>query len=243
MVPTGAALRRTTTTGGARPDRSRSCWTRLEKELERLRADAPEWCVPGADDAPEWCVPRADAATDRFHWQAVVVGPEGSPYNGGVFSVRFEFPPGYPFVAPEVFFATKIFHPNVHPITGLVCLDILTDKKRWSPALTVDKILLIVASLLHEPVMDGGAINREAAYLYRTTSRLVYEEIARAKSWEHASASASASSPPAKSASSPPAKSASSSSEKERLRRPSSRGVSRLCCRLLRRLRFLRASG
>ncbi|CAO2047700.1 unnamed protein product [Urochloa humidicola] len=200
------------TVGGVRPDKSRrleSMETRLEREFERLRADAPEWCVPGAD------------VTDRFHCQVVVVGPEGSPYNGGVFAVRFKFPRDYPIKAPKVFFATKIFHPNIHPRTGLVCLDFLTDRNWWTPAWSVDKILLVVVSLLHEPVMDGGAINPEAAYLYQK-KRLVYEEIARAKTLEHASAL-------------PP--------DAEKERRPSSRGVSQLCRRLVRKVACLRASG
>ncbi|XP_022684538.1 ubiquitin-conjugating enzyme E2 28-like [Setaria italica] len=220
MAPGGGALRRTTTTGGARPaDKSRRWETRLERELEGLWADPPEWCLPGAD------------ATDRLRWQVVVVGPEGSPYDGGVFAVRLEFPRDYPFKAPKVFFATKVYHPNVDPRTGLVCLDFLTDKNWWTPAWSVDKVLLVVVSLLHEPVMDGVAINREAAYLYKK-KRLVYEEIARAKTREHASASAS----------STDVSSSSSSDNKERLRRPSSRGVSQLCRRLTRRVKFLRTS-
>lgn len=108
-----------------------------------------------------------------------------------------------------------------------MCLDFLTDKNWWTPAWTVGKILLVVVSLLHEPGMDGAAINTEAAYLYRR-KRLMYVEIARMKTREHASASASPDEP-------------SSSSEKER-RRPSSRGVS-LCRRLMRSVASLRTSG
>ena len=121
----------------------------------------------------------------------------------------------------------QVYHPNVDPRTGLVCLDFLTDKNLWTSVWTVDKILLVVVSLLHEPVMDGGAINREAAYLYKR-KRLVYEEIARAKTREHASAAS-------------PEESSSSSEKKER--RPSSRGVSQLCRRLMRRVASLRSSG
>ena len=123
----------------------------------------------------------------------------------------------------------QVYHPNVDPRTGLVCLDFLTDKNWWTPVWTVDKILLVVVSLLHEPVMDGGAINREAAYLYKR-KRLVYEEIARATTWQHASASAA------------PRDEPSSSSEKER-RPSSSRDVSQLWHRLMRRVASLRTSG
>ncbi|OEL18717.1 Ubiquitin-conjugating enzyme E2 5A [Dichanthelium oligosanthes] len=210
MVPGGGALRGT--------DKCSRRWTtRLQRELEGLWGDAPEWCVPGAD-----------ATADLRHWNVTVVGPEGTPYDGGVFAVHVEFPRDYPFKAPKVCFLTKVFHPNIHPRTGLVCLDFLTDKNWWTPAWSVNKILLVVASLLIEPVMDGGAINREAVYLYKR-KRLVYEEIARAKTLEHASESAAS-----------PGKS--SPSEKER-RPSSSRGVSQLCRRLMRKVAFLQTSG
>jgi ubiquitin-conjugating enzyme E2 D/E len=112
----------------------------------------------------------------------------------------------------------QVYHPNIDPRTGLVCLDFLTDSKHWwTPAWTVDKILLAIVSLLHEPVMDGRAINPDAANLYRR-KRPRYVEIARAKTREHATASAS---------------------EKER---PQSRGVS-LCRRLMTRVAFLQTSG
>ena len=112
----------------------------------------------------------------------------------------------------------QVYHPNIDPRTGLVCLDFLTDNKHWwTPAWTVDKILLVIVSLLHEPVMDGRAINPDAASLYKR-KRPRYMEIARAKTLEHATASAS--------------------SEKER---PQSRGVS-LCRRLMTRVAFLQTS-
>ena len=112
----------------------------------------------------------------------------------------------------------QVYHPNIDPRTGLVCLDFLTDNKHWwTPAWTVHKILLVIVSLLHEPVMDGRAINPDAASLYKR-KRPRYMEIARAKTLEHATASAS--------------------SEKER---PQSRGVS-LCRRLMTRVAFLQTS-
>ena len=82
----------------------------------------------------------------------MIIGPEGSPYNKGVFSLDFEFPADYPFKPPKVTFTTKIYHPNVNDKGG-VCLAILKDE--WSPALTTLKVLKAVASLLVAPNLDN----------------------------------------------------------------------------------------
>ena len=112
---------------------------RIKKEQEDLNKNAPINCSAG---------PISD---DIFSWQATIVGPDDSPYAGGVFYLKIDFPTDYPFSPPKVVFLTKIYHCNINS-SGAICLDIL--KNAWSPALTISKVLLSICSLLDDPNPD-----------------------------------------------------------------------------------------
>ena len=59
-----------------------------------------------------------------------------------------KFGADYPFKPPKLRFKTRIYHCNVSA-SGEICLDILKDK--WSPALTLSKVLVSLSSLLTDP--------------------------------------------------------------------------------------------
>ncbi|KAF8565793.1 hypothetical protein P879_11018 [Paragonimus westermani] len=144
----------------------------FNEELQDLGRDPPAQCSAGP------------VSNDLFHWQATIIGPVDSVYEGGVFFLNIGFPTDYPFKPPKVHFTTKIYHPNINS-EGTICLDIL--QKQWSPALTIAKgkvvciydlsVLLSICSLLTDPNPDDP-LCPEIARLYKL-DRKKYSETAR----------------------------------------------------------------
>ncbi|GAA6034901.1 hypothetical protein JCM8097_009359 [Rhodosporidiobolus ruineniae] len=121
---------------------------RIAKELKDIKQQ----------ELPPGC--EVEASEDNvYEWSAWVDGPPDSPYEGGRFALHITLPPDYPFRPPKVTFQTRIYHCNINT-SGGICLDIL--KNQWSPALSIVKVLLSVASLLadpnpHDPLMPDIA--------------------------------------------------------------------------------------
>ncbi|CCM06529.1 uncharacterized protein FIBRA_08802 [Fibroporia radiculosa] len=90
----------------------------------------------------------APSDDNLFKWTATIPGPEGSCYEGGVFSADINLGHDYPFSAPKVTFKTRIYHMNINE-RGNICIDIL--KSNWSPALSLFKVVLSLSSLLTDP--------------------------------------------------------------------------------------------
>jgi ubiquitin-conjugating enzyme E2 N len=82
------------------------------------------------------------------HFDAYILGPSGSPFEGGVFKLELFLPENYPIVPPKVRFLTKLYHPNVDKL-GRICISVLG--KEWSPALTISSLLVSIQSLLSNP--------------------------------------------------------------------------------------------
>ena len=126
------------------------------------------------------------ADDDILHWNAMIMGPPNTAYEGGVFSVDLKFDPDYPFKTPRVMFLTKVYHPNISLANEIIPnsrLSFLYDD--WGPTLNIRFILNALKQLLEEPPLLDQQLNLEAATLYKDNKD---KFVAEAKKWtlEHA---------------------------------------------------------
>lgn len=100
-------------------------------------------------------------------WQAVIFGPDDTPWEGGTFNLVIQFAEDYPSKPPDVRFVSSLFHPNIYA-DGKICLDIL--QAQWTPSYDVAAILASIQSLLCDPNPNSPA-NSEAARLFQENRR------------------------------------------------------------------------
>ena len=86
------------------------------------------------------------------NWNASIIGPAETPYEGGKFIVNIDFSDNYPFKAPKVHFKTKIFHPNIKQDTGEICAQAI--ENNWVPTLNARYVIESLVTLLKNPNAD-----------------------------------------------------------------------------------------
>ncbi|KAH9929478.1 ubiquitin-conjugating enzyme/RWD-like protein [Fomitopsis serialis] len=165
---------------------SRTAVNRLMKEYKQLTSQ-------GAPDGMFTAGPITES--DIFTWEALIMGPKDTPFEGGVFAAKLTFPHDYPLSPFKMKFEPPLFHPNIaHMLLvnsipdGNVCISILhapgddptmyeQASERWSPVQSVEKVILSVISMLAEPNLESGA-NIDCCKLYRD-NKAEYERIVR----------------------------------------------------------------
>jgi len=102
-------------------------------------------------------------ADDPLDIQALIMGPEQTPYQGGTYRVKICLGAEFPMQPPRAFFMTRIFHPNIAP-NGDVCVNTL--KRDWDPQnWNIGHILQVIRCLLIVPFPES-ALNEEAGRLF-----------------------------------------------------------------------------
>lgn len=119
---------------------------RLFQEYKSLTIDPPEGITAGPINED-----------DLFVWEAIIQGPEGTPFEGGVFPAELRFPKDYPLMPPTMrFLGGGIWHPNGMSSLLLgggcvfVCLFFLTERY----FLLVYPNGVVCISILHAPGDD-----------------------------------------------------------------------------------------
>ncbi|XP_046596256.1 ubiquitin-conjugating enzyme E2 T isoform X1 [Neodiprion lecontei] len=147
--------------------------SRLKRELAMMAENPPEGIC---------CYPKNDK-TDVL--SANILGPRGSPYEGGLFQLEIEIPEIYPFEPPRMKFLTPVYHPNIDD-AGRICMDLLKmpPKGGWKPTINIENLLTAIQLLLSYPNPDDPLM-AEIAEEYRF-NKVEFERKARKSTAENA---------------------------------------------------------
>lgn len=74
---------------------------RLFQEYKQLLTAPPEGITAGPVNED-----------DLFVWEAMIQGPEETPFEGGIFPATLTFPKDYPLNPPKMKFLGTLYHPN-----------------------------------------------------------------------------------------------------------------------------------
>ena len=123
----------------------------LWKQQQELLKKSPDCVTPIINDE------------DPLDIQADIEGPQSTPYENGVFRVKFVIPSEFPQLAPKGYFMTKIFHPNISE-KGEICVNTL--KRDWNPQnWSLYNLFEVIKCLLIVP-FPQSSLNEEAGKLF-----------------------------------------------------------------------------
>ncbi|CAL1697951.1 unnamed protein product [Somion occarium] len=79
--------------------------------LRRLMTEYKALISQGSPDGMFTAGPISES--DFFTWEALIMGPKDTPFEGGVFAAKLTFPSDYPLSPFKMKFEPPLFHPNV----------------------------------------------------------------------------------------------------------------------------------
>jgi ubiquitin-protein ligase len=99
-------------------------------------------------------------------WKVIFDGPEESPYEDGIFTLKFIFKPGFPKTGPEARFITPMFHPNIDPKNDQhVCINLLN---QWDENRTIEDVILGIFDILINPTTINSYPNEATKLLAKS---------------------------------------------------------------------------
>lgn len=134
----------------------KACVQRLQKEFRALCKEP----VPHIVARP--------SPSDILEWHFALEGSEDTPFAGGVYHGKLEFPPDYPFKPPAIFMFTPSgrFAPNKR-----ICMS-MSDfhPETWNPMWSVASILTGLLSFMTDTAPTTGSVSSSAEEKRRLAS-------------------------------------------------------------------------
>lgn len=154
---------------------------RLKKELRLLKELS-------TSDEKIFVCPLDTTAVAPTEYLAMLIGPEGTPYEGGFFYFHLILPDSFPMEPPKVKYLTQgnnvRFNPNLY-VNGKVCLSVIGTwaGPGWSPANTIVSVLQIIQGM----VLNENPLTNEPGFETAPKYKLNnYNEIIRFETYRTA---------------------------------------------------------
>ena len=103
---------------------------------------------------------------DLLKGKALIMGPQGTPYENGFYLFEINYPVNYPYSPPKLVYKTNDgvtrFNPNLYKC-GKVCLSVLNTWRgeQWSSCQTISSILLVLCTVLNDtPFLNEPGITK-----------------------------------------------------------------------------------
>jgi len=103
---------------------------------------------------------------DLLKGKALIIGPQGTPYENGFYLFEIIYPSNYPYSPPKLIYKTNDgvtrFNPNLYKC-GKVCLSVLNTWRgeQWSSCQTISSVLLVLCTVLNDtPILNEPGITK-----------------------------------------------------------------------------------
>ena len=84
-------------------------------------------------------------------WNASILGPQGTPFDGRLFELRLTAGPDYPNKCPEVRFVSRINLAGVNQSDGVVSSREFSGLSQWNRNLTLESVLVALKNAMMQP--------------------------------------------------------------------------------------------
>lgn len=131
---------------------------KLKKEFEELEDN------PMTDIGCQVWLKNED---DYYVWEGMMQGPKNTPYKGAFLYFTIKFGKDFPESPPDFLFSYKnMYHLNVNPHSGHVCISILNN---WKPQTKIRKVIHAVNLILDKQ-------NPKSPYQFEDDRVKLYQE-------------------------------------------------------------------